>query len=620
MSMDPSLMNYLLVAHNKAMAFFQSNPTPDNQYVLSLISTMFPREQALIIQTIMNRPNPGPPDVEAVYRDWLGGLQVKFPMPRPGGVSIQQPYPPQGYPQQFVSPGYPTPAPAFISGYPAPVQPYPSQGYPQQGILQGGYPPPQAGVYPPNNNPGIYGNAMPQSNPAYIPGASSAPTCGGAAVASGGVFVPPQAQAPVGHLSSPVIFGGGVNNAPPAPSVSSNNADRFISRKPEIPGVSAPSPLTPSAEIGYSEPTLLGRIDVGAPLINGTCSTHRLSESRYADVYTGEIDIPITGMKQLKQLMCPILNSNHEYFILVKCKTPVVIGNNRNEIISLICRLRNLLNMKIASTYSDHMKVLQLFKEFFMDLHNDIEKKNPAALDLQRFFVNEFNLRAAGGCLFSKGSGKFTIGDLDSILEFIDPSTKNELARGWQQVGENYFRSFANMLVTSIFDPVMQTGDYKLLDTSADKPMNRQILTNLFPSLKVGNVAVNTAIYDLYETIITSSMTKEQTSDIKSLKTQLDDKVVMLAPRVYITTSLAPGGGWISGDYGAHSITKVVSKASNFVEDMIYKYLYTMKRSDPRPTAVECELTSGISTYQFTAGIMISDYLYLDRCYRTTRF
>lgn len=619
MSMDPSLMNYLIVAHNKAMTYFQSNPSPDNQYVLGLISTMFPREQAFIIQTIMNRPNPGPADVEAVYRDWMSGLQVKFPMPRPGGIQMQQ-YPAQGYPQQFVSPNYPTAAPQFVSGYPTPTQQYPVPGYPQQNVYQGGYPSQQAGVYPPNNNPAIYGGAMAQSNPAYVPGAPSAPMGGGATVASGGVFVPPQAQAPVGHLSSPMIFGGGVNNAPPAPSVSSNNADRFISRKPEIPGASTPSTLTPTAEIGYSEPSLLGRTDVGAPLINGTCSTHRLSESRYADVYTGEIDIPITGMRQLKQLMCPVLNSNHEYFILVKGRTPVVIGNNRNEIVALICKLRNLLNAKIASTYSDHMKVLQLFREFFMILHNDIEKKNPAALDLQRFFVNEFNLRAAGGCLFSKGSGKFTIGDLDSVLEFIDTSTKNELARSWQQAGENYFRSFANMLVTSVFDPVMQTGDYTLLDTSADKPMNRQILTNLFPSLKVGNVSVNTAIYNLYETLITSSMTKELTSDTKSLKTQLDDKVVMLAPRVYITTSLAPGGGWIGGDYGAHSITRVVSKVSNFVEDMIYKYLHTLRRSDPRPMAVECELTSGISTYQFTAGIMISDYLYLDRCYRTTRF
>ena len=94
-----------------------------------------------------------------------------------------------------------------------------------------------------------------------------------------------------------------------------------------------------------------------------------------------------------------------------------------------------------------------------------------------------------------------------------------------------------------------------------------------------------------------------------ALNAAIGDRAVILVPRVFVYTNLAPAG-FVVGDYANPNLTREVASVSNVLEDYLVAGYKALNTNGTTPV-VQGVICTGTSMFGFQAGTNTSKHIFI---------
>ena len=472
----------------------------------------------------------------------------------------------------------------YGAGYGQPV--YGGYGQPQYGVgTYGGY---QTGT--------LYTNPRYHSNPGY-----GQPQYGGYQGYQGyqnnayrGGYIPQQQQ-PQGTATASVT----ASRFTPSP-------DQIPMQAPVQQVVNTPAQTyTPPQDkkVEYSSPMELSNEKVENARYKGTKKIVRIGSDHMCDIFNVTLNKPVLNFKEFIKTFVPNVTSKNQY-IMASVQVPKLIKAKSAEVSALMQKIATTLNASIAMTGNGFDAVSKLYSKFYSEFSKESGEAHKA---LSKFLVDEFNTHAACGYLFGPGVGHtLKIDTLDDIFELYDKNTSSATIREWQK-NPNYETHLAAIIMRSIFSIFLGRNGYQMINTN--DPDHNGIVSSIFADLSSDNVAVKDSFALLTKAIVSKNVDAATATAIPALNSAVAERTLVLVPRIYVYTNLAPAG-FVTGDYAAPNINHEIATVTNVLEECIVAGFKALATTGSAPV-IQGIVCTGPAMYGFVAGYNAEKHVYV---------
>ena len=359
---------------------------------------------------------------------------------------------------------------------------------------------------------------------------------------------------------------------------------------------------TAPGKVEYNAPMVLNEETVNTEKINGSKKTVRIGSDQMADVLIGKFTKPVRNFRDfVKRASSLITNKNQ--FVMVQVQVPKLLKAPAREVNALIQKFSDFINRDMASNSNSLEFMPDLFKRFYAEW---VKETGDAHKELTRILVDEFNNHTFCGYLFNSGIGRLKINALDDILELLDKNTTIERIKEWQQSPE-YMIHLASLIYHSIISPFLGRNDYRVYNPNNED--DRRIISTIFQDLSVSGFSVSDSFAALTKAISSSKIEPETASAIPALNATINEHSIIMVPRIFVYTNLAPAG-FVTGDYANPTISREVATVSNMFEDYLVAGFKALNTNGTTPV-VQGVLCTGISMYGFNVGTNTQKHLYI---------
>ena len=513
--------------------------------------------------------------IQTVIHEWIRNVLQTYRPPMPGyagypqggyqqGGYPQGGYPQGGYPQgggysagtMYVNPRFNPPA-QVAGGYPQGGYPqggYPQGGYPQGGYPQGGYP--QNGYQqPPQGQQSLTDqtNADRYSNPL-------AP-------------VPQQQQAPVAQQQNWAPY-----------------------------GVATVQPET-DKDVAYTPPQEVDETPINTKDVDGTYRYARLAKDNYLSVLIAQFKTPVRNVSEFRKRAQEVIPTKGAYFFMGSVFIPRVIDLPMQETAALIQKFGAVINQSLASRTTTVKDVKDAFMKFNLEI---MKEAKASTAPLLQFLIDEFNAHVASGYLFNDKGGRLRIDSLEDILDLYDMNTKNLDIQLWQK-SPAYLNDLSSIVYRSILSLFVGKNGYRML--MVNNREDQKVIASALSDVGTSIANVSSGFFRFIDTINSKQIQHDVAAEMKDVYTEAMTKTVLLSPRVFMDTNLAPAG-WIRGDYSAVCLTKIISHISNVLELYLATgYKFFEEKSSLIP--FEGWLNTNSATYKFAIGATVDSHMFI---------
>ena len=464
--------------------------------------------------------------------------------------------------------------------------------------IYSGYGQPQYGGYVnPAGSYGAYQAGTLYTNPRYHQG-----TCG-----------QPQYGGYQGYQGNGVYRGGYVpQQEPQSTAAASVTASRYTPAQPSTPAQAPAQTMnnTPADvyaqknnKVEYTSPMELNNEHIENQKFKGTKRTIRIGSEHMCDVFTVSVTNPIATFREFIKTFVPNVTSKNQ-FIMANVRVPKLIKAKAAEVSALLQKMAAVINSVISTSGNGYDATTKIYSKFYSEF---IKESGDAHKALSAFLVDEFNTHAACGYLFGSGVGHtLKIDTLDDIFELYDKGTSSATIREWQK-SPAYESHLSAIIVRSIFSVFLGRNEYQFVQRN--NPANNGIVSSVFADLTADGISVKDSFSLLTRAIDSKNVDAATATAVPALNAAVDDCTLILVPRIYVYTNLAPAG-FVTGDYASPNINHEIASFTNVLEECLvsgYKSLAT-NGSTPVVRGVVC---TGPAMYGFIAGMNTNKHLYV---------
>lgn len=355
-------------------------------------------------------------------------------------------------------------------------------------------------------------------------------------------------------------------------------------------------------KVEYNAPMVLSDESISTEKFSGSKKTVRISSDQMADVLIGKFTKPVLNFRDFVKRASSLITSKNQ-FAMIQVQVPKLLKAPAREVNALIQKFSAFINTDMASNSNSLEFMPDLFKRFYAEW---VKETGDAHKELTRILVDEFNNHTFCGYLFNGGYGRLKIGALDDILELMDKNTTVERIKEWQQSSE-YMLHLSSLIYHSIICPFLGRNDYRVYNPN--KVDDRRIISTIFQDLTISGFSVSDSFAAMTKAVSTSQIDPETASAIPALNETINEHAIVMVPRIFVYTNLAPAG-IVTGDYAHPSISREVVTVSNILEDYLVAGFKALNTNGTTPV-VQGILCAGISMYGFNVGTNTQKHLYI---------
>ena len=400
-------------------------------------------------------------------------------------------------------------------------------------------------------------------------------------------------------------------DTPQASSSAAVTASRYTSSAPvqqQTPASPAPvgnafdRQTQQAPKVEYNAPMVLNTDDIDTEKFKGTKQTVRIGSDNMADIIIGKLAKPVMNFRDFMKRMSPMVSSKNQ-FIMAQVQIPKLLKASAKEVNALLQKMSVFLNSDMSANGNGLDMIPGLFKRFYAEW---IKESGKAHDELNRVLVDEFNHHAYCGYLFNAGSGHLKISSLDDIFELYDTNTSIEQVKAWQS-SPDFMTHLSSLIYRAILSIFLGRHDYR--STNLVNPDDNRLLATIFADLSVDNVMVKDSFSILTKAISNAKVDPTTATVIPALNANIAEHAVILVPRIFVYTNLAPAG-FVTGDYAHPNIYHEVATVSNNLEDYLIAGYKALNNTGSTPV-VQGVLCTGTSMYGFNAGTNTSKHLFI---------
>ena len=356
------------------------------------------------------------------------------------------------------------------------------------------------------------------------------------------------------------------------------------------------------AKVEYNSPMVLNTEEVKTEKFTGSKRVVRIGSDVMADMFVGKLSKPVLHFRDFMKQMSSLVTSKNQ-FMMVQVQVPKLIKSPIQGISALMQKMAAFITADVAANGNSTDAIPGLFKRFYTEW---IKESGEAHAELTKFLVDEFNHRLYCGYLFNSGNGHLKISSLDDIFELCDPNTSIQQIKAWQQ-SHDYMSHLANVIYHSIISVFLGRNDYRL--TNANNPDDNRLTASIFSDLSVNGFMLKDSFRALHKAIDNAKIDPATATAIPALYTATNEHAVILVPRIFVYTNLAPAG-FVTGDYAKPCIEHEVVTVSNVLEDYLVAGYKALNTNGSTPV-VQGVLCTGSSMFGFQVGTNTSKHLFI---------
>lgn len=402
------------------------------------------------------------------------------------------------------------------------------------------------------------------------------------------------------------------NDIPQSSAAAAVTASRFTSntvptqQQPQqtyqSPANAFERPTAQTSKVEYNAPMVLSTEEIKTEKFEGSKKTVRIGADHMADVFIGNLTKPVQNFREFMKRMSSLVTSKNQ-FMMVQTQVPRLIKAKTREVHALLQKLAAFLTTDMNNNGNGIDAIPGLYKRFYTEW---VKESGDAHKELTKLLVDEFNHHAYCGYLFPTAGGHLKISSLDDIFELYDTNTNVQQVREWQQ-SSDYMNHLSSLVYHAIFSLFLGRNGYRTLN-SVNQDDNR-LLASIFSDLSVDDIMVKDSFVLMSKAISNAKIDPATATAIPALNTAISDHAVVLVPRIFVYTNLAPAG-FVTGDYANPCISHEVATVSNVLEDYLVAGFKALNTNGSTPV-VQGVLCTGTSMFGFNVGTNTSKHLFI---------
>ena len=387
-------------------------------------------------------------------------------------------------------------------------------------------------------------------------------------------------------------------------------ASRFAGNTPAPQQAPAPAPTNnvfdkrpaQAPKVEYNTPMVLNEEQVKNDKFTGSKKTVRISADRMADIFIGKLEKPVTNFREFMKRMSSLVTSKNQ-FMMVGVQVPKVLKAKTREVNAILQKMAAFINTDMAANGNGLDAIPGLFKRFYAEW---IKETGEAHKELTRILVDEINYHIYSGYLNSGCTPNLKIGSLDDVFELFDNNTSIELVKQWQQ-SSNYTMHLSSVVYHAILSVFLGRNDYRTLNPNNQD--DNRLVASIFSDLSVDGFMVKDSFQALSKAIGNAKVEPTTATAVPALNTAISERAIILVPRIFVYTNLAPAG-FVVGDYAFPNLTREVAAVSNVLEDYLLAGYKALNTNGTTPV-VQGILCTGVSMFGFHVGTNTEKHLFI---------